>query len=213
MTEVPPATRTFYLVRHGQTDWNAQFRWQGHTDIPLNDTGREQARLLAAALSHIPFDRAVSSDSIRAVETVRIVLGDRSLEIETDPDLREFNAGAFEGLTWDEIRAQYPDAVTAMNTDWFGFVFPGGESRGQMAERAAGAVRRLLDDGRGTHILIGLHGMSLRGILYHHFPQIVAHPMDLQWIENTAVTIFRQTGAALEMVQLANAAHLQAAAD
>ncbi|NOG52638.1 MAG: histidine phosphatase family protein [Chloroflexi bacterium] len=136
----------------------------------MNEIGREQARLLAGALRDIPFDRAVSSDSIRAVETIKIALGDRPIEVETDPNLREFNAGAFEGLTWDEIRAQYPDAVTRMNSDWFGFVFPGGESRGQMAERAAAAVQRLLDDGRGSHILIGAHGMSVRGILHHHFP-------------------------------------------
>lgn len=57
--------RTFYLIRHGQTDWNVVYRWQGHTDIPLNDIGREQARRLGQHLLTIPIDRAISSAAPR----------------------------------------------------------------------------------------------------------------------------------------------------
>jgi len=205
--------RTFYLIRHGQTDWNLIFRWQGHTDIPLNNEGREQARRLGVHLRNVPFDRAISSDSGRAVETAKLALGGRSLPIETNPDLREFNAGTFEGLTWDEIKSQYPEAVTGMNNDWFGFVFPGGESRGAMQTRALAAFRQILSDGRGQHVLVTSHGMTVRGLLHGLFPETITHPMSIKAVENTSVSIIKQTPEGLVLVQMPDSSHLHAAAD
>lgn len=200
--------RTFYVVRHGQTDWNVAMRWQGHTDIPLNEMGRAQARRLAVRLADIPFDRAVSSDSSRAQETARLALGERTLELETHTDFREFNAGKFEGLTWDEIRTGYPDHVTAMNTDWFGYVFPEGESRGVTQARSVAAFRRLLDDGVGTHILVATHGMTLRGLLHGLFPDLIEHPMRLSAVENTSLAIIKQADDTLTLYQMPDASHL-----
>lgn len=203
--------RTFYLIRHGQTDWNVVYRWQGHTDIPLNENGRQQARLLGVFLRDVPIDRAISSDSGRAYETAQLALGGRDIPIERDPDLREFNAGKFEGMTWDEIRAQYPDDVTAMNADWFNYVFPDGESRGAMQTRAVAAFKRILSDGVGEHVLIASHGMTVRGILHGLFPETVSHPMSLKAVENTSVSIIKQTPDGLVLYQLPATTHLTAA--
>lgn len=200
--------RTFYLVRHGQTDWNVIFRWQGHTDIPLNEAGRAQARRLGIRLRDIPFDRAVSSDSSRALETAQLALGSRDLTVEIDPSFREFNAGKFEGLTWDEIRTGYPEAVTGMNSDWFGYVFPEGESRGGMQTRAVAAFRKLLEDGIGSHILVASHGMTVRGILHGLFPDLIDHPMSMKHVENTSLSIIKQTPDKLTLFQMPDATHL-----
>src|SRR5687768_15344196 len=209
--------RTFYLIRHGQTDWNVIYRWQGHTDIPLNDTGREQARRLAKHLAGVPIDRAISSDSTRAYETARLALGGRDLPVTTDPAWREFHAGILEGKTWTEIQADHADCVTGMNTDFYGYVFPGGESRGASQTRALAAFRKLLDDGQGEHVMVVSHGMTLRVVLAGLFPDIIKHPMtDIHRVENTCLSIIRQTADGLSLVQLADATHLEqeaAAAD
>jgi broad specificity phosphatase PhoE len=209
--------RTFYLIRHGQTDWNVIYRWQGHTDIPLNDTGREQARRLGQRLAGVPIDRAISSDSTRANETARLALGGRGLPVTADPAWREFHAGILEGKTWTEIQAEHADCVTGMNTDFYGYVFPGGESRGASQTRALAAFRKLLDDGQGKHVMIVSHGMTIRVVLAGLFPDVIKHPMtDIHRVENTCLSIIRQTPDGLSLVQLADAAHLEdeaAAAD
>ncbi len=84
---------TILLVRHGQTDWNLDRRLQGHTDRPLNDRGREQARALAAELASEPLDAVYSSDLVRAHETARIIAAGRGLDVTAMDDLRERNFG------------------------------------------------------------------------------------------------------------------------
>ncbi len=95
-------------VRHGRTAWNADKRFQGHTDIPLDDEGRAQATALAALLRNERIDAAASSDLARAAETARIVLGPRDVALRLDPDWREMQFGDWEGLTWEQILAANP---------------------------------------------------------------------------------------------------------
>src|SRR5207248_2072590 len=97
-----PRMTTLLLVRHGETDWNAAGRLQGHTDRPLNDYGRQQARELGDRLAGDRIAAVYASDLVRARETAEI-LGERlGLVVVLDPDLREKNWGTWEGLTGDE---------------------------------------------------------------------------------------------------------------
>ncbi len=89
------AATVFYIVRHGQTDWNVQKKIQGHADIPLNDTGRAQAAELSETLGPIAFDYCFSSDLQRAAETALIL--NRNSSIQVDQRLRERNFGPWEG--------------------------------------------------------------------------------------------------------------------
>ncbi|HNR00235.1 MAG TPA: histidine phosphatase family protein, partial [Trueperaceae bacterium] len=89
-----------WLIRHGETEWNRQGRIQGHSDNPLNDLGRAQARALGGRLAVVRFDRIYSSDLGRAIETARLVFPDRA--IETDVRLREVSAGVLEGKVSSE---------------------------------------------------------------------------------------------------------------
>ena len=94
--------RILYLTRHGETDWNAEGRWQGHTDVPLNSTGEAQARAMADALRGTGIGAVVSSDLRRACDTARIVAGILGVDVAyVDADLRERAFGLFEGLTRD----------------------------------------------------------------------------------------------------------------
>ena len=134
------------LVRHGETDWNAEGRLQGHTDRPLSDYGRRQAQALAEELADEPLDALYASDLARARETAEIVGARLGLPVVLEPDLREKNWGTWEGLTPTE-RAEVE------------FV---GESTEQHEERTLGALRRIAERHPGGRILVVTHGGSVR---------------------------------------------------
>jgi len=146
------------LARHGETDWNRERRWQGQSDTPLNDTGREQARALAEELAGEPLDAVYSSDLIRAHETARVVAEQRGLDVVAIRDLRERSFGSLEGLTTDEIQARYP----GLELPW-----SDGEPREAMAERVLGALKRIAETHPDAHVLVVSHGGPLRAVLTH----------------------------------------------
>jgi uncharacterized phosphatase len=96
---------TFYIVRHGQTDWNVKQKVQGHSDIPLNETGELQAKELGEKFRDIHFDLAFSSDLMRAKRTAEIVLLDKKMKVLTSELLRERNFGNFEGKPGEALTA------------------------------------------------------------------------------------------------------------
>jgi len=130
-------------VRHGRTAWNADKRFQGHTDVPLDDEGRAQAAGLAALLRDQRIDVAVSSDLSRAVETARIVLGARAIPLRLDPDWREMRFGDWEGLTWEQIRAANPHLAETDLTSVKSYTPGGGETFDDLTARIARAVERV----------------------------------------------------------------------
>jgi broad specificity phosphatase PhoE len=139
---------TLLLVRHGETDWNAEGRLQGHTDRPLNDYGRRQAKELAERLAAEHVDAIYTSDLSRAKETAEIVGERLGLPVVVDADLREKNWGSWEGLTGDERR----------NVDYVG------ESTEDHRERILRAVERIVERHPEQRIVVVTHGGSLRRI-------------------------------------------------
>jgi broad specificity phosphatase PhoE len=105
MPVIPP--RRFYFLRHGQTDWNREGRYQGTSDIPLNATGIEQARAAAQCLALVTIDRIVASPLIRALKTAEIVADQRGLSIHTERGLVERNFGSFEGLIIRDVKLRH----------------------------------------------------------------------------------------------------------
>src|SRR3954467_15333441 len=98
MTQLSIPKTSFYFLRHGQTKWNAEGRFQGHTDIPLNDIGLSQAHAAAAILARCPVDLIVASPLIRARTTAEIVAAQLGKPLFMDDELKERHFGAFEGL-------------------------------------------------------------------------------------------------------------------
>ncbi|MGI9380465.1 MAG: histidine phosphatase family protein [Methyloligellaceae bacterium] len=136
--------RVVYFVRHGQTDWNAEHRFQGNQDIPLNDFGRAQARkngqLLRTLISDPEAWPFVSSPLIRARETLEIIrdeMGLASADYRLHDDLREIEFGMFEGRTWAELKELAPDVVKGYRSDRWSYKPPGGESYELLSERVA----------------------------------------------------------------------------
>src|ERR1700735_3011372 len=110
--------RIVFVARHGETDWNAAGRWQGHTDVPLNDNGRAQARALAERLRGARLAGVVASDLSRAHETARIVAGELGVSLAyVERELRERGFGVFEGLTRAECETHHAEAWRAWLAD------------------------------------------------------------------------------------------------
>jgi broad specificity phosphatase PhoE len=153
-------------VRHGRTAWNADKRFQGHTDIPLDDEGRTQATALAALLRRERMDAAVSSDLMRATETARIVLGARDIALRLDADWREMRFGDWEGLTWEQIVAANPQLDAANETAVKHYTPGGGETFEALCARIGAAVDRVVaelpDDGTA---LVATHAGPLHALL------------------------------------------------
>ncbi|MGO9500216.1 MAG: histidine phosphatase family protein [Streptosporangiaceae bacterium] len=143
------------LWRHGQTAFNAERRFQGQTDVPLNAEGRKQARQAARHLAAMKPDAIFSSDLSRASATAAALARLTGLPVQLEKDLRERSGGLWEGLTDSEIREQYPDAYG----QW---VPPGGESDEVVADRASEALGRIADsmDGGSLAVVVS-HGGAL----------------------------------------------------
>ena len=144
---------TFALIRHGQTDWNAQRRLQGSTDIPLNDVGRGQARDAVAALSGYEWDAIVSSPLSRAAETADLIAAGLGLSVARRlPELTERSYGPAEGL-------QDGPELDALRTPGG---FRGAESDDDAANRGLAALESLAEEFRGGRVLVVAHGSLLR---------------------------------------------------
>jgi probable phosphoglycerate mutase len=147
-----------YLVRHGETDWNAAGRIQGWTDRPLNERGERQAAALAADLAGVRWDRAISSPLVRARRTAEAVLGARpdAPLLEIDDRLREMGFGPYEG--WSEADLAADPLASTMRRD--GAELPGVEREDEVAERTRSFLASLAD-ADGTTLVVG-HGRALR---------------------------------------------------
>jgi probable phosphoglycerate mutase len=170
--------RTLLLVRHGETEWNREGRFQGQLDIPLSEVGRAQARALrerlgAAEHAHL-FDDGhtaiVTSDLCRAHETAEIVFGRTGRTLHVRRELRELCYGVFEGLTRREIDERFPGALTAWLQGDRVFAMDGGESRAALHARVHDAVAQFLASVPHRCVAIVAHGGVMRQLLSACFP-------------------------------------------
>jgi len=153
-----------WLVRHGETEWNATRRAQGQADVPLNDLGRLQAQEAAAQLDGVNLAGVYSSDLSRAVDTAEPIARSQGLEIVTDPAFREIDQGEWEGLLLDEIRSRWPDLWGPARH----YVQrPGGESPEQVQKRALEGTARVVERHPREVVAIVSHGGTIRWIVAH----------------------------------------------
>ena len=161
---MPEPPRRLLLLRHGQSTWNADGRWQGHADPPLSPLGEEQARDAARRLAPGQFSRIVASNLRRARQTAEILAEALGLPVALDPDLREIDVGDWQGLTRAEIDAQAPGALA----DWSegrSESTPGGETRTHLTDRARAALLRAAAAASpGDRVLLVSHGALIRNL-------------------------------------------------
>ncbi|MDD2442958.1 MAG: alpha-ribazole phosphatase [Desulfotomaculaceae bacterium] len=154
-----------YIVRHGETEWNALMKYQGHTDMPLSQLGRHQAEMLGKRLASEKFHAFYASDLKRAHETARIISKFHGQEVETVPELKELNFGSWEGLSIKEINESFPDVLKQWWEEPFSIKIPGGEALCDMVDRSTAAVKMLVERHHGENIVLVSHGGVIRGIV------------------------------------------------
>jgi probable phosphoglycerate mutase len=152
------------LWRHGQTDWNVENRFQGHSDIPLNKVGHYQASEAAKVLAALRPDRIISSDLIRAQETAAPLAALTDIKIEINPNLRETDGGLWEGKLASENRATHGELFA----NWYeGGDEPAGvtgERRSDVAKRAVAVIEKETTNFSGTIVFV-THGGTVRSVL------------------------------------------------
>jgi broad specificity phosphatase PhoE len=156
------------LVRHGATDWNIQGRCQGSTDRELSETGVRQAEAVAANLSQNKISAVYSSGLIRARRTAQFISRPHGLPVRIENDVRELDHGALEGLTFNEIKEQYPDFIRKWRTEPAELQVPGGERLSDVQQRALAGLQRIA----GRHeendtIVVVSHNFPILGIICH----------------------------------------------
>lgn len=154
-----------YLIRHGETDWNRRNLYQGTTDVPLNDAGREQAEALAARLRGVAFDAAYTSPLRRAADTARAVLSGTHVPLMPVRELMELSYGHWQG------RSQETSGDSIVEREWreapWTVRFPGGESLEDVRMRGAAAIGAILAAHDGGTVLVSGHGHLNRVLLIH----------------------------------------------
>jgi probable phosphoglycerate mutase len=204
------ATRII-AIRHGETAWNVDTRIQGHLDIPLNDTGRWQARRAGAALAGETLAAVYASDLGRAFQTAQAVADVAGLPVGADVGLRERAFGTFEGKTFAEIESQWPEQALLWRKRDPAFEPAGGESLLRFRERVVATLDRLAARHPGEQIVLVGHG-GVMDVLYR-----AATGQELQaprtWaLGNAAINRLLWTPDGLTLVGWADTSHLDGAA-
>jgi len=161
-----PLTR-LCLVRHGETEWNAEGRVQGQTDIPLSRVGIRQAHASAAVLAQHDFTAVYSSDLMRVRQTAEPAAHKLALPLQFDPELRERHYGIFERLLYTEVKERYPDLYQRFHEKDPDFDFETGESLRIFFDRSLRAVKRIAEKHAGEQVLVFTHGGVL-DMVYRH---------------------------------------------
>ncbi len=153
------------IIRHGETEWNRLERCQGISDIPLNDTGREQARRLADSLKTEELSAIFSSDLVRARETAETIANLHSLSVSFDHNLREMDQGEFEGLEFTRIRKDYSGVLKKWTNDPENLRIPGGETLLEVQNRAWDAFHEIYSKHAGDRVLMVSHNLTIISLL------------------------------------------------
>lgn len=193
------------LIRHGQTDWNMQRRWQGLEPTALNEAGFEQARALAAYLCHRSIRAVYSSDLPRALQTATVLAEALKLEPLVDVRWRELHVGVFQGLNAEECEQRYPAELLKWRSDDHDFIIPNGESRRALGERALGAWQDIVAQPHGPEVAVVSHGWAIRRLLTVLFGEgdhIRFH------LTNTSITTVEREGDGWRLAGRAETPHL-----
>lgn len=200
-----------YLIRHAETVWNRERRYQGQMDVPLSEGGRRQAERLAARLRlrhrHQGFDALWTSDLSRSRDTAEAIGRALGLTPLVHAGFREINFGAWEGLTFPEIEERFPESAIAYRHDSVTTRPPGGESFIEMQERATAAFKEVWRPDHGRVILVA-HGGTLKGLVCHLLG-LEASLRDRFVINNCGLTIIRYESGRGRLLALNDTAHLE----
>lgn len=199
-----------YLIRHGETEWNAMRRYQGQVNVPLTEAGLAQARLLTEKFPAEHLDAVYSSTLDRAWFTAQPLAARYACPLTAEPDLRELNFGVLEGLTFEEISAQYPEQASQLFSRPDLLRIPDGETFMQLEQRATQLLQRVYRQHKDDTIALVAHGAINKTLL----ASLMHIPLRYLWSigqSNTAVNLLVLTDDFYTVEYLNNTSHLGAA--
>jgi broad specificity phosphatase PhoE len=182
-----------YCVRHGETLWNLEQRFQGHTDIELSDEGLRQARLISRRLQDVPISAVYSSTLKRASITAKVIADYHNLPVIQVSQLMEMGYGDWEGMMFSEINKKYGEQFPRWLNNPTLFQIPRGEAIDSLQERAVKAVNEIVTAHPGEQVVIVAHGIAIR--------TIIAAVLNLPLV---FISRFRQDNAALNILEYSN---------
>lgn len=198
----------FFLVRHGETRWNKEQRYQGCSDVPLSSVGMAQAQMLRERLSSEDIDVIYASDLCRAMETARIIASAHKLQVIVSRELRELDFGELEGMPVEEVNQRYPQIARAWSTHPPDFVFPGGEGLQELFSRVSPFARRLQQDHSEKTVLIVTHGGVVRALLCALLGLGLEHWWQLR-VDAASLTVVESYSDRMTLSQLNDTCHLK----
>jgi probable phosphoglycerate mutase len=200
------------VVRHGQTIWNRERRFQGHSDSPLTARGISQARALARRLARQEFSALYSSDLGRAHETAQIIARATGHRIVADPRLRERSLGIFQGMRSEEIQSAYPEEFERYRNRDLDYAVPGGESLRQQIERNVTCLEELAQNHTGKSITIVTHGGVLNVLFRYTLCIPFGAPRRFEFL-NSSLNVFAFAEGCWTLRTWGEIGHLDAVTD
>jgi probable phosphoglycerate mutase len=185
------STTHVVIIRHGQSQGNAEGRFGGHTDTPLSPRGLKQAEATARALASEKFDAIYSSDLPRAIETATPLAMLTGASLETSDALRERSVGVMEGLTFEEAAEQHPEPYQALLRRDFDHVLLGGESYRQTLDRASRKLDEAIEQHKGGRIVLFAHTGTICILILHLMGALDAPALKPVWIATANCGIAR----------------------
>jgi len=181
-----------HLIRHGETEWNAKGRLQGHKDSPLTQLGKAQAQKVKNSITE-KIDIAYSSPSNRAIETAQIILNGANQPIKTTPELKEINLGVWEGKRKEEVVAEYPDEYKAFWNNPSKFLLDQAETFEDLQNRVIKAVLEILKIEDGKTVLLVSHHTPIKIILSYFENRPIDKIWDPPFVGNGSHSIIEKT--------------------
>ena len=201
-----------YFVRHGQTIWNVEKRFQGLSDSPLTELGITQAKLLGEKLKDIKFDKFYSTSLKRANDTANYIKGNRKQEVEIFDDFVEISMGDMEGIKQEDFKKLYPEQVknfffNQLEYDPSSF---GGESFLEVRERVIRGLNKFIELNKNyERVLVVSHGATLKTLLHYISGKDILTLSDEAIPKNTSYTIVKYENGKFEIIDFSNTSHLE----
>ena len=201
-----------YFVRHGQTIWNVEKRFQGLSDSPLTELGITRAKLLGEKLKDIKFDKFYSTSLKRAYDTANYIKGNRKQKVEIFDDFVEISMGDMEGIRQEDFKKLYPEQVknfffNQLEYDPSSF---GGESFLEVRERVIRGLNKFIELNKNyERVLVVSHGATLKTLLHYISGKDISTLSDEAIPKNTSYTIVKYENGKFEIIDFSNISHLE----
>ena len=200
-----------YFVRHGQTIWNVEKRFQGLSDSPLTELGITQAKLLGEKLKDIKFDKFYSTSLKRAYDTANYIKGNRKQKVEIFDDFVEISMGDMEGIKQEDFKKLYPEQVKNFffNQLEYNPSSFGGESFLEVRERVIRGLNKFIELNKNyERVLVVSHGATLKTLLHYISGKDISTLSDEAIPKNTSYTIVKYEDGKFEIIDFSNTSHL-----